>query len=80
MSCQILLVKICISCDWNRYGKCLRALAKMPADYPYRKHTEQIVTERAAMLKATENIAEIEKKLDCGQIEEVIIQVRLKNC
>ena len=52
----------------------------MPADYPYRKHTEQIVTERAAMLKATENIAEIEKKLDCGQIEEVIIQVRPKKC
>ena len=60
------------------YGKCLRALAKMPADYPYRNHTEQIVTERAAMLKSAASIEEFEKKLDCGQIEEVIIQVRYR--
>jgi len=56
------------------YGRCLRALAKMPADYPYRKHTEQIVTERAAMVKAATTIEDLEKKLDCGQVEEVIIQ------
>merc|ERR1711933_291011 len=36
------------------HGKNLRALAKMPADFPYRKHTEALI--------------------NCGQIEEVIIQ------
>ena len=35
------------------YSKSLRALAKMPSDYAYRKHTEQIVTERAELTKAT---------------------------
>ena len=53
-----------------------RALAKMPADYPYRKHTEQIVSERAAMVKSATTIEELEKKINCGQIEEVIIQVQ----
>ena len=56
------------------YSKCLRTLAKMPSDYPYRKHTEQIVMERADLVKKTHDIAELEAKIDCGQIEEVIIQ------
>ena len=33
------------------YTKSLRALAKMPSDYAYRKHTEQILLERAEMVK-----------------------------
>ena len=35
------------------YSKSLRALAKMPTDYAYRKHTEQIILERAEMVKST---------------------------
>ena len=34
------------------YSKSLRALAKMPTDYAYRKHTEQIILERAEMVKS----------------------------
>ena len=56
------------------YSKNLRALAKMPSDYPYRKYTESLVTERAALVKNEPNVAELEKKINCGQIEEVIIQ------
>lgn len=56
------------------YGKNLRALAKMPSDYPYRKHTESIIMARAALVKNESNVAELEKKINCGQIEEVIIQ------
>jgi len=74
------------------YSKTLRALAKMPADYPYRKYTEevspfsthplvqssrplsQIIQERASMVKATADLQELEAKINCGQIEEVIIQ------
>ena len=58
----------------STYAKCLRALAKMPADYPYRKHTEQIINERAALVKSTNDVNELEAKINCGQIEEVIIQ------
>ncbi len=56
------------------YGKILRALAKMPNDYPYRKYTESLVMERAALVKSEPNIAELENKINCGQIEEVLIQ------
>lgn len=56
------------------YNKSLRALAKMPTDYAYRKHTEQIILERAEMVKSTQDVLELEKKIGCGQIEEVIIQ------
>ena len=56
------------------YSKNLRALAKMPLDYPYRKYTENIILERAALVKNEPNVAELEKKINGGQIEEVIIQ------
>ena len=48
--------------------------AKMPTDYAYRKHAENIISERAAMVKNESNVAELEKKINGGQIEEVIIQ------
>ncbi len=76
------------------YSKTLRALAKMPADYPYRKYTEevsrvtlwwrcglplsflilQIINERAALVKAISCPKELEEKIGCGQVEEVIVQ------
>ena len=55
-------------------SKNLRALAKMPLDYPYRKNTEAIINERAAIIKQSSTIEEAEKKIGMGQIEEVIIQ------
>ncbi|ODM97226.1 NADH dehydrogenase [ubiquinone] 1 alpha subcomplex subunit 5 [Orchesella cincta] len=56
------------------YGKTLRALQKIPSDAAYRKYTEQIVHQRAALVKSETNIEELEKKIGCGQIEEVIVQ------
>ena len=41
------------------YSKSLRALAKMPSDYAYRKHTEQIILERAEMVKTIKVIINI---------------------
>lgn len=52
----------------------MRALAKMPVEYPYRKHTESLINERVAILKQSNTIEEAEKKIGMGQIEEVIIQ------
>jgi len=56
------------------YSKTLRALAKMPNDYTYRKETETLINERASVIKNSGDIAEAEQKIGMGQIEEVIIQ------
>merc|ERR1712223_281268 len=58
------------------YSKTLRVLAKMPSDYAYKKHTEQILNERTALLKSTQCPQELEKKIDGGQLEECIIQAK----
>merc|ERR1711874_673757 len=49
-------------------------VAKMPGDYAYRKNTEQLIMDRAAVVKSTQDVLEMEKKIGCGQIEEVIVQ------
>ena len=46
----------------------------MPLDYPYRKNTESLINQRAAIIKNSSTIEEAEKKIGMGQIEEVIIQ------
>ncbi|KAL5969407.1 NADH dehydrogenase ubiquinone 1 alpha subcomplex subunit 5 [Taenia solium] len=48
----------------------------MPETAAYRIHTEKLVNERLALVEKTPNISDLEKKIDCGQIEEVIIQAR----
>merc|ERR1712150_218292 len=61
--------------DLNRYySRTLRICGKMPQDYSYWKNTEQITNERLNMLKSTSDLQELEKKINCGQIEEVVIQ------
>ena len=44
------------------YSKNLRALAKMPVDYPYRRNTEALINERVAIVKQSSTIEEAEKK------------------
>ncbi|CAG9760850.1 unnamed protein product [Ceutorhynchus assimilis] len=56
------------------YGKILRTLQKMPEHAAYRKHTEAIIKERSEILTTTPAVEEVEKKINCGQIEEVIVQ------
>ena len=41
-------------------------------------HLFQIINERAAMVKSTQDIQELEKKINCGQIEEVILQAEME--
>ena len=60
--------------QWIIFSKNLRALAKMPVEYPYRKHTEALINERVSIMKHSNTIEEAEKKIGMGQIEEVIIQ------
>ncbi|XP_033647331.1 NADH dehydrogenase [ubiquinone] 1 alpha subcomplex subunit 5-like [Asterias rubens] len=56
------------------YSKILVALQVLPKDASYRKYTEQIVNGKLEMVKEEPNIQKLEKKINCGQIEEVILQ------
>ncbi|KAK9877042.1 hypothetical protein WA026_016071 [Henosepilachna vigintioctopunctata] len=56
------------------YSKILRALQKIPEETTYRKCTEALINERAKVLKENQNVDDIERKIGCGQVEELIIQ------
>ena len=56
------------------YGKILRALQKMPSSEAYRKYTEEIVNERAEIVQNTADVKELERKIGCGQVEQLIVQ------
>ncbi|KAH1009296.1 hypothetical protein HUJ04_001670 [Dendroctonus ponderosae] len=58
------------------YGKILRTLKMMPETAAYRKHTEAVIKERSQILESTPAVEEAERKINCGQIEEVIIQAQ----
>ncbi|CAF1043363.1 unnamed protein product [Rotaria sp. Silwood1] len=56
------------------YGKILRDLKSIPETSSYRKHTEDIINSRLEHVENEPNIARLERKINCGQIEEVIVQ------
>uniref|UniRef100_A0AAZ3QFH1 NADH dehydrogenase [ubiquinone] 1 alpha subcomplex subunit 5 n=1 Tax=Oncorhynchus tshawytscha TaxID=74940 RepID=A0AAZ3QFH1_ONCTS len=58
------------------YSKILASLQVIPQDAAYRKYTEQLVNDRFDLIKAEPDVEKLEKKINCGQIEEVIHQVQ----
>ncbi|KAI4460799.1 nadh-ubiquinone oxidoreductase 13 kd-b subunit [Holotrichia oblita] len=56
------------------YGKILRVLQKMPEEAAYRRYTEQVIKERADILSSTSDVGQVEEKINCGQVEELIVQ------
>ncbi|ROT65303.1 NADH dehydrogenase [ubiquinone] 1 alpha subcomplex subunit 5 [Penaeus vannamei] len=56
------------------YGKILRCLQKMPSDSAYRRYTEQIISDRNNHVKTEPDVTKLEKAINAGQIEEVIVQ------
>ncbi|CAD5124570.1 DgyrCDS12844 [Dimorphilus gyrociliatus] len=46
----------------------------MPDDATYRTSTEEIVKERLGVVNSNKNVSDIEKKINCGQAEELILQ------
>ncbi|XP_054844644.1 NADH dehydrogenase [ubiquinone] 1 alpha subcomplex subunit 5 [Eublepharis macularius] len=56
------------------YTKILAALQNMPRDAAYRTYTEKIVNERFELIKTEPDVQKLENKINCGQIEEVILQ------
>ena len=57
----------------------MSALQRLPKDAAYRHHTEQVVQQRLQVVQAETSIPIIEEKIGCGQVEELIDQVR-KGC
>ena len=58
------------------YTQTLSALQRLPKDAAYRHHTEQVVQQRLQVVQAETSIPTIEEKIGCGQVEELIDQVR----
>ncbi|OCT89050.1 NADH dehydrogenase [ubiquinone] 1 alpha subcomplex subunit 5 isoform X1 [Xenopus laevis] len=56
------------------YTKILATLQTIPNDAAYRKYTEQIVSERFNAVQTEKNVEKLEERINCGQIEEVIVQ------
>jgi NADH dehydrogenase (ubiquinone) 1 alpha subcomplex subunit 5 len=56
------------------YQKTLEALKPIPSTAVYRQSVEALTQYRMNIVENTENVEEIERKLDAGQIEEVIMQ------
>ncbi|KAL9544547.1 hypothetical protein MBANPS3_007564 [Mucor bainieri] len=56
------------------YNTTLEALTRIPSTAVYRQATESLTQQRLSIVESTENIEEIESKINVGQIEEVIIQ------
>ncbi|GAB5586790.1 hypothetical protein Unana1_01690 [Umbelopsis nana] len=58
----------------STYNATLTAAARLPTTAVFRQAVESLTQHRLSIVNSTENINEIEEKLDAGQIEEVILQ------
>ncbi|GJJ78002.1 NADH dehydrogenase (ubiquinone) 1 alpha subcomplex subunit 5 [Entomortierella parvispora] len=56
------------------YKDTLKTLEQIPSHAVYRQATSALTTHRLNVVEANEDIAKIEKTLDAGQIEEVVVQ------
>uniref|UniRef100_UPI00358EDB96 NADH dehydrogenase [ubiquinone] 1 alpha subcomplex subunit 5 isoform X3 n=1 Tax=Myxine glutinosa TaxID=7769 RepID=UPI00358EDB96 len=56
------------------YNKILTVLEIIPKEAAYRKFTAQLVGERLQSLHTEPDLEKLEKKINCGQLEEVIQQ------
>ena len=54
------------------YERYLDLLEQFEADAPYRLHMEKLTRGRLEVLLSTEDVFEIEDRIGCGQIEEMI--------
>ena len=56
------------------YTDTLSALKRLPKEVEYRKAVESITQQRLQIIQNEHDIGSIEKKIDCGQIEELVGQ------
>ncbi|VDQ05373.1 unnamed protein product [Trichobilharzia regenti] len=58
------------------YNRILKVLALMPEESSYRRHTSEVVQSRLNAVNKIPDVPTLESTIDCGQIEEVIVQVK----
>nr|CAX75593.1 NADH dehydrogenase (ubiquinone) 1 alpha subcomplex 5 [Schistosoma japonicum] len=58
------------------YNRILEVLAVMPEESSYRRHTNEIIQSRLNAVQKISDVPTLESTIDCGQIEEVILQAR----
>jgi NADH dehydrogenase (ubiquinone) 1 alpha subcomplex subunit 5 len=58
------------------YEKIMDSLKDLPADNPLKQFYAEIIDKRMPVLQSVTNIFELEKHLDCGQIEEMIVDAQ----
>ena len=58
------------------YTRIMRVLETIPSESGYRKHTEKLIRERNDILQQNKVVAVVEEKINCGQIEELILQAK----
>uniref|UniRef100_A0A8C4QPR5 NADH dehydrogenase [ubiquinone] 1 alpha subcomplex subunit 5 n=1 Tax=Eptatretus burgeri TaxID=7764 RepID=A0A8C4QPR5_EPTBU len=56
------------------YKKILNVLETIPKEAAYRKFTAQLIGERLQTVDMEPDVEKLEKKINCGQLEEVIQQ------
>jgi NADH dehydrogenase (ubiquinone) 1 alpha subcomplex subunit 5 len=58
------------------YKDTLTALTRLPATAVYRQAAEALTQQRLAVVESNEDVAEIERTIGAGQIEELIMQAK----
>jgi len=58
------------------YNQTLSVLNRLPDSFAYRNETEKLTKSRLQLVEQESNISELEKKINDGQIEEVIMQAK----
>ena len=56
------------------YSKTLGVLGTLPSSSVYKQQAEFITKQRLDLVNKTEDVMELENLINCGQIEEVIVQ------
>ncbi|RDD43567.1 NADH dehydrogenase [ubiquinone] 1 alpha subcomplex subunit 5, partial [Trichoplax sp. H2] len=56
------------------YNKVLTAVSQLPQEAGYRRHTEELTKNRLQIVESETNTEMIEKKINSGQVEELIVQ------
>ncbi|XP_076284187.1 NADH dehydrogenase (ubiquinone) subunit ND-13B [Lasioglossum baleicum] len=58
------------------YTRIMKALAGLPSESAYKRHTEALIKERNSIVEQNEDVSTIEDKIGCGQVEELILQAQ----
>ncbi|GBG34797.1 NADH dehydrogenase ubiquinone 1 alpha subcomplex subunit 5 [Hondaea fermentalgiana] len=60
----------------EKYTETLEKLKEVPSGVPYRESVEQITNYRLSVVQKFEDSEQIEKEIDCGQLEELLAQAK----